>query len=270
MGDPSDVAGLIDRYKAEGWVKEAGAHCIDLTRGEVAFAYDPRREFRAASTIKVAVACEVLRQAEAGAFRMDQPLRRGALVGGSGLLRLMNDEVKPTPSAMLKLMLDVSDNSATNWLIDLVGKPSVNRLMRSYSLDIRLSGRLMRPKKRPNTATPEAMSRLMGLIHRREMVSRWVSSQVVRVLRFQQHLDMIPGGLPGEWVRCANKTGGLDDLRADVGVVWGEGYAYTMAMFVEGFEDGYRGGSLVREASHVLWEALGKKRQTPRGYSAGS
>ncbi|MDG6988634.1 MAG: serine hydrolase [Nitrososphaerota archaeon] len=260
MGDPADLAGLIDRYKAEGWVKEAGAHSIDLTRDEVAFEYDSRREFRAASTIKLAIACEVLRQAEAGAFKMGQPLRRGDLVGGSGLLRLMKDEVKPTPSSMLNLMLDVSDNSATNWLIDLVGKPNVNRLMGRYSLDIHLSGRLMRPKKRPNTATPEAMSRLMGLVHRRKMVSPWVSSRLVQVLRFQQHLDMIPGGLPGERVRCVNKTGGLDDLRADVGVVWGRGYAYTVAMFVEGFEDGYRGGSLVREASHALWESLGAKR----------
>jgi len=224
--------------------------------------YQSGKVFRAASTIKLAVACEVERQLEHGLLEPDQKIKvdTQTLVGGSGILRLMLEDFVPTVRGMLCLMLVVSDNSATNFLIDLVGRSNVNRLMASEGLDgIHLVGKLMsRRRVRFNSATPKDMAELVGRIYKGRIVSRKSSKRILNVLRFQQHTSMIPAGLPGWWVKCANKPGALSDLRADVAVVWGNGFAYTISVFVRGFKDAFLGESVIRDLSRLIYKEVVK------------
>jgi beta-lactamase class A len=255
------VYSIIESYKSKSVVKEVGAYGLDLISGNTVVDYNSEKKFHPASTIKLALACEVLRQVEIGQVSFDKLIKNhGPLVGGSGLLRLMLGEVRLNVSSLLSLMLDVSDNSASNWLIDIVGHSNVNELMSSYGLEsIRMEGHFMsKRKKRLNSCTPKAMSRLMELVYRKEMVSPYVCSQLKKVLLFQQHTGLIPSGLPGWWVKRINKTGALTDLRADVALIWGRGYAYTLAVWADGFKDAYYGDSLIKDVSHEVFSLLGK------------
>jgi beta-lactamase class A len=254
------IISIVESYKNRHLIKEVGAHSINLLTGKTVLDYNSGKIFHPASTIKLAVACEVLRQVEAGQISASKIIKsHGRLVGGSGLLRLMLRDVKLSVSSLLSLMLDVSDNSASNWLLDIVGRSNVNSLMSSYGLDsIHLQGHFMsRRKKRLNTCSPKDMSKLMELVYRGEMVSPYVCSQLKKVLLFQQH-SMIASGLPGWWVKRVSKGGALTDLRADVSLIWGRGYAYTLAVWAVGFEDAYYGESFIREVSHEEFSMLGK------------
>lgn len=260
MPNPWELLSIVESYIKKGRVREVGVHSIDLVTGRTVLDYDSTAVFRPASTIKVPVACEVLRQAEEGIISLDQAVEPGKMVGGSGLLRLMSQDVKMKVSALLSLMLTVSDNSASNWLIDLIGYKNVNRLMSSYSLNqTYIGGKFFAGrKKRVNRTSARDLSMLMALVYRRKMVSPRASSRLLKILQFQQHTQMIQAGLPGWWVKSATKEGSLDDLRADVGLVWGKGYAYTLSIFDQGFKHFYWGESLIREISFGLFNAMGK------------
>jgi beta-lactamase class A len=241
-------------------IDDIGVYSKNLLTGEVLMDHQSRKEFKAASTIKLAIACEVERQIHQGIIEPDQEIKVDAqkLVGGSGILKLILKDLVPTVRSMVTLMLVVSDNSATNFLIDLVGRSSVNQLMVSEGLSgIRLAGKLMRRGKvRFNSATPRDMSELIERIYKGKIVSKQSSKRILSVLRFQQHSSMIPAGLPGWWVKFANKPGALSDLRADVAVIWGKGFAYTLSVFVTGFKDSFLGESVVRDISRAVYDVV--------------
>jgi len=224
--------------------------------------------FRSASTIKLAIAYELMRRVDEGVIGLDDPVvvDRSRLVGGSGLMRLMYASLKPTVGCMLQLMLTVSDNSASNILVDLVGKPNINAAMRRLGLkNTTLAGKFMYPrKKRFNATTPEDMAKLISAIYRGRGLTPKSARRLVKILRYQQHTAMIPSSLPGWWVKVINKPGALSDLRADVAVVWDKGWAYSVAIFVEGFKDSYIAEQCVREISRSIFDqyALAEARDT--------
>jgi beta-lactamase class A len=80
-------------------------------------------EFRTASLIKTAIHVAVMRRARLGAFNLDDQveLAEGDLVGGSGVLAVLRPGLRCTVSDLCTLMIVVSDNTATNMLIDLCG-----------------------------------------------------------------------------------------------------------------------------------------------------
>ncbi len=248
---------IVEQQLNSGAVKDIGAFGIDLVNGTTLLDYNSSKIFKAASTIKIPIACALEAQIESGSVEYGTAvqLHRSDLVGGSGLLRLMEGCVRPTIGCMEELMLTVSDNTATNILIDVIGKSSVNKLLSSYGFtDIRLAGKLMRPrKKRFNSASASDMAGLMSKLYNGEVVSRRASKRILHILEFQQHHSLIPAALPNWGIRFANKPGSLEDLRADVALVWTKEFAFAVAIYVSGFNDFYRAESAVREIARAVF-----------------
>ena len=260
----STLEEIVGGCLKSGYVSRIGVYAEDVESGEKIFELNSQAVFRSASTIKLAVAYEVMRRVDAGLLRLEDAvnIEHSKFVGGSGLMRLMAGNIKPSIECMLQLMLTVSDNSASNILIDVVGKSSVNNSMRELGL-IRttLAGKFMYTrKKRFNSTTPADMVRLISAIYRGRGLSAKSSRLLNKILSFQQHTGLIPSSLPGWWVKTINKPGALSDLRADVAVVWCRDWAYSVAIFVEGFKDSYMGERCVREISRGVFDAFTAKR----------
>jgi beta-lactamase class A len=199
---------------------------------------DPDRTFPTASAFKVPVMVEVFRQAEAGRFRLTDriPVRSSDIVKGSGVLRDLAPELAPTVHDLATLMIIVSDNTATNMLIDLVGGvESINQTMRDLGLtsiavhnkiDFDLIGN---DNRRLAEASPRDLMRLCELMAIGELVSADASEGMLGIMRQQHYVNQFPRYLnynpygpelnEPQKIWIANKTGGLPGMRSDTGVV---------------------------------------------------
>jgi beta-lactamase class A len=206
--------------------------------------------FPTASVIKLPLLVELMRQADHGTVSLKErvELREADLRGGSGILKVLEPGLAPTLRDVATLMIVLSDNTATNLIIDAVGGvEAVNRTMDQLGLStIKLHNRVDfqvvgDDVRRLGESSPRDMCALVEGIARRTLISPQVSEGVEKVLAGQQYLDQVPRymtvmpyaaefGLVPE-VSVANKTGFFTGTRADAGIIRyrnGGGFAYAV------------------------------------------
>ena len=125
----TSVASVLDEVQVllAGFSGTVGLWARSFDSGEE-IAWQPLETFPAASTIKVPILCEVFRQAGEGRFTLAdaRTLKTDDQVGGSGILKDLTAGLALTVKDLATLMIVISDNTATNMLIDLVGLDAVN------------------------------------------------------------------------------------------------------------------------------------------------
>ncbi|TMC04720.1 MAG: serine hydrolase [Chloroflexi bacterium] len=193
--------------------------------------------FPAASTIKLFILHELLRQAEAGRLSLADEVVMGRtdVVPGSGVLKDLSPGVTLSLRDAATLMVTVSDNVASNLLIGRLGVGAINQGARACGcLQTRLGGKLFRTRAPGSTTTPRDLARLMLGIARRRAVSPTASSLMLDILRREQS-DLIVGRLLPEergrrvWT-VASKHGSLPGVRNDVAYVRGRTGRYVIAL----------------------------------------
>src|SRR3982074_2752707 len=144
---------------------------LDLTSGE-RIAHLERETFPTASTIKLTLVYELFKQAEEGKIRLDDTIRldRAVAVGGSGILFELG-----TPTLSIRdyaaLMVTLSDNTATNILIDRLGIDHVAKRMQGLGLSgTKLRRHMMDTaaarRGDENVSTPDEVVRLLQAIQK--------------------------------------------------------------------------------------------------------
>jgi beta-lactamase class A len=224
-----------------------------LTGDEIAINADAR--FPTASAIKTAVMVEAYHQATDGVLSLDTAvtLRDADKVGGSGVLNGLSDGLVLPVRDLIHLMVVVSDNTATNLLVNRLGTKRIDDRLAGYGLQ---QTKLFRPTFRDGRAdvfpelekefglgmsTPREMAGLMALIAEGRAVSREASVLMLETLRRQQDRGMIPRLLPGR-VQVGNKSGTDSEkiadasgrrgaIRVDAAIVTGDGVRYVIAIF---------------------------------------
>ena len=256
----------------------AGLAARNLVTGEE-IVINADQRFPTASVIKTAVMVEAYHQAARGTLSLDTTitLREENKVGGSGVLNGFSDGVALTVRDLIHLMIVVSDNTATNLLVNRLGTKNVDERLVALGLE---HTKLFRPTFRDGKAdifpelekefglgmsTPGEMAKLMALIAEGRAVSPDASTAMLGTLRHQQDRATIPRLLPGN-LQIGNKTGTdsekiPDDrgrrgaIRVDAGIVTGEGVRYVIAVFTRRGAD-TRGG--VDNAGIVLGAQLSR------------
>jgi beta-lactamase class A len=250
------------REVVSGFRGRMGVAAIDLQSGET-IAIDADTRFPTASTIKTAIMIEAYQQAAQGQLRMDSriTLRGIDKVGGAGVLRDMQDGLELTIADLVRLMIVLSDNTATNMLVERLGTTRVNTRLESYGLR---DTKLFRPTFRDGRAdvlpelerefglgmtTPRDMARLMAIIAEGKAVDRQASDAMLGILRRQQDRAMIPRELPADArISVGNKTGTDEEkhpdargikrhVRADAAIVTGPDVNYVVAIYARQVED---------------------------------
>jgi beta-lactamase class A len=234
-----DTRGKVERT-LDAIVAQTGADlalaAMNLETGEE-IARNAQRSMPTASVFKLPVLVEVFRQAEAGALDLDEriTLRAEDVVMGSGILRDFGPGLQPTLRDLAMMMVIVSDNSASNLLLDRVGGPQrVNATMRDLGLpSIIVHRRIVFGEITTNgslaEAAPRDLMRLVAMLAREELVSAAASREMLSILGRQRYLEQAPRfiayrpyagdfGLP-QPVKVFNKTGMINGLRADTGLV---------------------------------------------------
>lgn len=208
-----------------------GVAILDLTDGRV-FLENADQVFAQASSIKVAILAELYRQEQqseqgaAGNAKLHDLYTVDAkdIVDGSAIMAGLTPGVtRVTNRDLATFMVAVSDNSATNLLIDRLGMQNVNGLLDSLGLhQTRLQRRMMDVKAaqegRENVSTPREMMTLFRALYEEKVVNKALTADFFKVLGTPKASD-IPRYIP-EDVVCANKPGELAGVRNDVGIVF--------------------------------------------------
>jgi beta-lactamase class A len=198
---------------------------------------------RTASTIKIAVMVEAFaRVAEGKAKWTDElVLTKAARYGGSGVLPELSDGLRLTFRDAVNLMMVVSDNTATNLVLDVLSTDAVNTRMAALGFkQIRIlrrvgSGGDSREGKDPDNkrfglgvATPRELVLLMEKLERGEIVNADASKEMIELMKREQNRYAIGRRL---WeLPMASKYGALDHLRSAVGIIYAKKGRVAMAI----------------------------------------
>ena len=214
----------------------------NLDTGET-YALGADDRVRTASTIKIAVMVEAFaRVAEGKAKWSDElVLTKAARFSGSGVLQELSDGLRLTLRDCVNLMMLVSDNTATNMVLDYLTTDAVNARMNSLGFkQIRIlrrvgSGGESKEGKDPDNkrfglgvATPREMVTLLEKLQRGEIVSAAVSKEMIELMKREQGHYAIGRTL---WdTPMATKYGALDHLRSAIGIIYSKSGRIAMAI----------------------------------------
>lgn len=231
--------------------------------GGEAFAHRGDDIFLSASTIKIAIMIELFRKIDRGEARLDDAytLRAEDKVPGSGVLQHLHDGIDLTIGDVVYLMMSISDNPATNILIDLVGMDRVNATMRALGLERSVLGRPMlgRPAnegEQENEATPNEFARLMRAILDQTAAAPESCDRMIELLTLQQNGRRIGRYVP-EGVEWGSKTGSYSTVVNDVGFVRTDAGTLVVSVFIASLPDVVTGEQIIGEVTRAALDAAG-------------
>jgi len=207
------------------------------------FGYRPDARVRTASTIKLPLLAAAFQAISEGKASWDDRviLKDEDKVSGAGILPEFSTGDSITLRGLSHLMIVLSDNTATNLLLDHFPGDYVNDWAEHFGLPntkfLRKIGgaspskAALDPQFAPyglGVSTPREMVALMEGFERGTVVSPEASREVINIMKRQQDRNGIPRKLPG--LEIANKTGALDHLRSDVGIVYSKKGRIIMAI----------------------------------------
>jgi beta-lactamase class A len=204
---------------------EAGAFASDAD-GQALFCEREDELFPSASVIKLPLVMTLYADAARGALDLDEVVAVGNRVDGSGVLRHMRDVERLSLRDLATLAIIVSDNTATNRLIERIGVERMGDRLREWGCPQTRFARKMydlEAAKRgdDNVMTARETVSLLLRLHRGECEDRPTSDAVLAVLEQCQDRTMLRRYLP-DGTKVPHKTGTLDESRNDAAVIPGE------------------------------------------------
>lgn len=190
---------------------------------------DPDGIYPAASVIKLPLAMALFEEVDAGRISLDERIPIGTRVGGSGVLQELTGVTALTVRDLATLMMEISDNTATNQLIERVGLERVNDRLRergctTTTLARRLFDLEAKARGLENLMTPRETAHLLAWVVRDAAAGGMVGREVLRLLEHNQNRHRLGSLMPGS-VTLGHKDGWGSDpdfVENDAGVVTAE------------------------------------------------
>lgn len=288
-GQPATAAQtLSDRIAAltSGFTGTVSVYARNLDTGQE-FARAADAKVRTASTIKLPILCALEDLVAKGRIAWTTPVtvRAEDQVSGSGVLGELTAGATLSLRDVATLMIIVSDNTATNLVIDRITADAVNDYLDSLGLTatramrkVRGDGTALKPAegwsragKLPEnqrfgigSSTPREMVKLLELLEQGKVVSPAASKDIIDILKRQQFKTGIGRRVGGD-VQVASKSGALDALRSDVGIAYTSGGRIAMAITVDDmpaidYSPDNAGEELIWEIAKALMAGLARPR----------
>lgn len=255
-----------------------GVAIEDLTSGQ-RFQLRGDEVFPQASSIKTALLTGLYRQVQDGKLKLTDPytVQASDLVPDSDIMNgLTAGTTRITLRDLATMVVAVSDNSATNVLIDKVGMDNVNALMDSLGLKhTRLRRKMMDLKAagegRENISTPNEMATLLDQLYRGKVLNKELTDDFFKLLSTHKP-SFIPRDLPDD-LKIANKPGELEGVRNDSGVVFVQNRPYVicvMTTYLHRERDGEDAISKISAEAYRMFDRLARASEYGRVISPGN
>ena len=273
--------------KTKGFNGKVSLYAKNLDTGK-SYGLSSDEGVRTASTIKLAIMIECFAEAGEGKLKLSEPITitEDEKVSGSGILQDLTPGDQLPIRDIIDLMIVLSDNTATNLILNRIGGNAVNTRMAQLGLaqtrvmrKILGDGNQLKPTPSGITeegakpenkkwgigrTTPHEMATLLEKLYKGELVSKTASEQMLTILKRQRDRNGI--GRDMKDVEIANKSGALDHLRSDVGIIYSKRGPIAMAITVENLPEvnwssDNPGLLLISSLSEILVDELGERPQ---------
>ncbi len=248
------VEALMARYK----FLQPGMFFLDLDTGNY-LDINGDRIFPAASTIKLPILIAFFQDLDAGKVSLNDTLvmRRELMTRGSGTMQYRPAGTKFSALETVTKMITISDNTATNMIIDrLGGIAKLNQRFRSWGLKDTVIRNLLGDFRGTNTTSSKDMVRLLAMIADEKILSPSSREQALEILRNTVTRTLLPAGI-GPGADIAHKTGDIGFLIGDAGLItMPNGKRYLAGIYVRRPYDDVRGRNFIRQVSALVYKYI--------------
>jgi beta-lactamase class A len=248
------MADIITTYPSR-W----GIVIINQTTGS-RLEFNAEAVFPAASLIKVPIMYEIMRQAAAGIISLEDSLvvTNGVRAGGAGILKELRPDISLTVRDLITLMIIISDNTATNMLIDFAGMDKVNKTMINMGLKSTVLRRRMMDfaaarAGNENQTCAADLALLFAAIESSQGLPQSYGALMLDILTRQQIEDKLPFYLP-EGTVLAHKTGTLPGVEHDAGILFLSDNSYIICILCDGLAVNYQGLQSIACIGKVVYD----------------
>lgn len=221
--------------------------------------FNSRELYQSASLIKVPILYEALNQIDRGAIKPERQIvvNEEDKIGGTGVLQALQNVKSYSVIDLLTLMVIVSDNSATNLMIDLLGLESINKTIRSLSIKNTILQRKMLDFQavksgRDNFTTAADIVACLKAGLQGEGLSEHSKDIFLTILEQQQFREKLPAFMNEELMTAGNKTGELPGIEHDCAVItYGKNRTFV-AVLIDHLAEAEIGKSTIRQVGRHL------------------
>lgn len=217
------------------------------------------QEFPAASVAKVPVMACAYHLYSLGTLDLNRKIlfKESDKLGGSGVLQWMRGGKSYTLRNLIRMMIVLSDNTATKLVVDTIGLKAIN----DYMVSIGLANTIIKdptmlvepPAYNNNLTTPLDMARLLVKINGGQGFTQKAKLEMLSYMRNQRYRWGIWRGVPAG-TKVADKTGNLEGILNDVGIVYAKSGNYILSVFTQGFKKQRTARLLINEISKAAYE----------------
>lgn len=210
-------------------------------KGEILFKKNGEKVVPSASLIKIPILLSLFQDVDKKNIKLHTKytLRPEDIVGGSGDLQYEIPFKKFTYGHLAQKMISVSDNTATNILIEKLGLEQIQDNINNWGLtNTKLNRKMMDFEAikagKQNFTTCEDINGLLLKLLNKQLLSKKSGKKAMEILLACEDRTTIPRNLPVT-VPIAHKTGTLDYVRGDAGIIFSKNIL-ILTVFVENFE----------------------------------
>ncbi|MCK1992765.1 serine hydrolase [Peribacillus muralis] len=221
--------------------------------------------FQSASLIKIPMIIEGYRQSERKKINLKQSVTipPSVVAGGSGVLHTLSNKVSLTVEDLLTLMITVSDNTATNMMMSLLGIDEVNQCIKELGLKNTKLERRMQDFKalkegRDNTISAEDTIICLKAIHTGDFLAKESQERIMGVFDNQQLKDKLPS-LMGGGVKIASKTGGIRGVSHDCAIIRSEYQTVYAAVLTENTRSEEDSRQVISKIGKLIYDGMMSK-----------
>lgn len=248
----------LNKIAAEYPKLQAGIFIVDLDNQDYV-SWNGETIFAAASTIKIPILVALLEDVDAGKIYLDQKLtlKEEDKTGGSGTIQYLKTGTELTILELATKMIVISDNTATNMLINQLGGMEVlNQRFRQWGLGVTVINNPLPDLEGTNITSPEDLVYLLNRVAQGELLSLRGRDRFFMIMTGTQNDNLLPQGLEKSAV-IAHKTGDIGSVLADAGIIdIVSGKRYIMAVMVKRPHNDPQAHTLIRRLSEVAYQHL--------------
>jgi len=214
--------------------------------------------FPTASIIKLPILFQMYRRAEKGLLNPNDKLalENYYLTSGSGFLQYSPIGRKLSYRDLATLMIQESDNTATNMILSSVGGMNeIDSEIKRWGLKSTSLSNWLPDLEGTNVSTPKEMGTILYNIGNTDLLSIKARAEIVDIMSHVKNNRLIQAGLPAD-AGFIHKTGDIGKMLGDAGVVaLPDGRKYIAVIFVNRPYNSFAGKEFIVNASKTIYSA---------------